>query len=189
MAVDWTTALLEQLTFHWGFQLRPGLEDLTDEELLWEPVQGMWSVRRRGEGAAPVQAGGGEWLADWAFPEPVPPPMTTIAWRLGHVIVGVFGMRNHNHFGGPQMDYETTEWNATARGALAALDEGYERWVAGVSAMGPDELAGAVGPAEGAHAAASYAELVLHIHREVLHHGAEILLLRDLYRNRATLGR
>jgi hypothetical protein len=25
---------------------------------------------------------------------------------------------------------------------------------------------------------------VLHIHREVLHHGAEILLLRDLFRNR-----
>jgi hypothetical protein len=28
------------------------------------------------------------------------------------------------------------------------------------------------------------AELVLHIHREVIHHGAEIALLRDLYRQR-----
>jgi len=28
---------------------------------------------------------------------------------------------------------------------------------------------------------------LLHINREALHHGTEILLLRDLYRNRATL--
>jgi len=28
------------------------------------------------------------------------------------------------------------------------------------------------------------AELVLHINREALHHGAEIALLRDLYRSR-----
>jgi hypothetical protein len=28
------------------------------------------------------------------------------------------------------------------------------------------------------------AALVLHINREVLHHGAEIALLRDLYRSR-----
>ena len=28
------------------------------------------------------------------------------------------------------------------------------------------------------------ATLVLHIHREVIHHAAEVLLLRDLFRNR-----
>jgi hypothetical protein len=32
----------------------------------------------------------------------------------------------------------------------------------------------------------SYAALVLHINREVIHHGAEVLTLRDLYRNRVT---
>jgi hypothetical protein len=31
------------------------------------------------------------------------------------------------------------------------------------------------------------AALVLHINREAIHHGAEILLLRDLYRHRATI--
>lgn len=30
------------------------------------------------------------------------------------------------------------------------------------------------------------AGLILHIHREVIHHGAEILLLRDLYRHQPT---
>jgi hypothetical protein len=29
------------------------------------------------------------------------------------------------------------------------------------------------------------ATLVLHIHREVIHHGAEIALLRDLFRRRS----
>jgi hypothetical protein len=31
--------------------------------------------------------------------------------------------------------------------------------------------------------------LVLHVHREVIHHGAEILLLRDLYRSTHGLDR
>jgi hypothetical protein len=43
-------------------------------------------------------------------------------------------------------------------------------------------LAKPVGPAEGAYAESPMAELVLHISREAIHHGAEILLLRDLYR-------
>ena len=44
-----------------------------------------------------------------------------------------------------------------------------------------DGLAEPVGPAEGPYAEAPCAALVLHIHREVIHHGAEIALLRDLY--------
>jgi hypothetical protein len=36
MAIDWTEQLLAQLTWLWDQQLRPGLEGLTDEELLWE---------------------------------------------------------------------------------------------------------------------------------------------------------
>ncbi len=43
-------------------------------------------------------------------------------------------------------------------------------------------LAREAGPAEGPWATSSMAGLVLHINREMLHHGAEIALLRDLYR-------
>jgi hypothetical protein len=185
--IDLTRTLLDQLTGHWTDILRPRLDGLTDEELLWEPVAGMWSVRHPGESAAPVQAGAGEWLADWAFPEPSPPPVTTIAWRLGHLTIGVLGMRNANHFGGPKLDYESTEWWGSADAALAALDAGYDRWVAGVAGLDPGRLAEPIGPAEGPWAEAPYAALITHIHREVIHHGAEVLLLRDLYRSRATL--
>jgi hypothetical protein len=181
---SWTDRLLDQLTFHWDGQLRPGLEGLTDDEYLWEPVPGCWSIRRRDQAETPMAAGGGAYVADFAYPEPDPAPVTTIAWRIGHLLVGVFGARNAAHFGGPAVDYATYHWSPHADAALAQLDEAYRRWVAGVSALGADGLERPVGEAEGPWAQHSYAELVLHINREVLHHGAEILLLRDLYRHR-----
>ena len=36
-------------------------------------------------------AGSGDFTIDFEWPEPEPVPVTTIAWRLGHIIVGVFG--------------------------------------------------------------------------------------------------
>lgn len=43
---------------------------------------------------------------------------------------------------------------------------------------------GSCGEAEGPFAAAPPATLVLHLHREVIHHGAGTCLLRDLYAHR-----
>ena len=50
-----------------------------------------------------------------------------------------------------------------------------------MSTFGADGLAQPSGPAAGPYAASPMAALVLHINREVIHHGAEIALLRDLY--------
>lgn len=171
--IDWTHHLGEQLAWHWNGHVRPKLDGLADDEYLWEPVPGAWNVHPQPDGTATV---------DFAFPEPDPPPVTTIAWRLGHLIVGVFGMRNASHFGGPPVDYQTAEWSPTAAGALRQLDDAYARWIAGVAGLDAERLAAPVGPAEGSWAEHPYAELVLHIHREAIHHGAEVLLLRDLYR-------
>lgn len=183
MPVDWTAQLLEQLTWHWDGYLRPGLAGLTDDEYCWEPVDGCWSIRPRGEARSAMAAGGGDLVADFEFPEPVPPPVTTIAWRLAHVIVGVFGVRNASHFGGPPMDYQTAIWSPDADSALAALDEVYRVWTAGVGGLDDAALARPVGPAEGPFAELPYVALVLHIHREAIHHLAEVRLLRDLYRS------
>ena len=180
--MDWTARLLEQLTFHWDHQVRPGLEGLTDAEYLWEPAPGAWSIRPRPEARTAIFGGAGDLVAEFEFPEPVPAPVTTIAWRLGHVIVGVFGTRNASHFGGPPMDYFTVEWPPDARSAVAMLDEVYAGWVEGVRGLDEARLAEPVGEAEGSHAAAPYADLVLHIHREAIHHLAEVALLRDLHR-------
>lgn len=181
---DHNALLLEQLTFHWEHQLRPRLDGLTTEEYLWEPVEGAWNVRPRGTGDAPVPDGGGDFTIDFAFPEPEPAPLTTIAWRLAHVIVGVLGARNQHHFGGPEADYLTWDYAGTAEEALAQLDAQYDAWVAGVRALAEDRLWEPCGDAEGPYAAEPKAVLVLHIHRELIHHGAEIALLRDLYAHR-----
>jgi DinB superfamily len=142
----------------------------------------MWSIRHRADARTAMAAGGGDLVADFDFPEPTPPPVTTIAWRLAHVIVGLFGERNASHFGGPAMTYQTTVWPGTAGEALAMLDAVYADWVAGVTSLDEAGLARPVGEAEGEYAELSYAALVLHIHREAIHHLAEVALLRDLYR-------
>ena len=180
----WTDRLLQQLTWHWDHQLRPGLDGLTDEEYLWEPAQPSWSLRRKGEATTPMAMGGGDLVADFAFPEPVPAPVTTIAWRLAHLIVGIFASRNATHFDAPAADYGTWHYAPTATEALQQLDDGYATWIKGVADLDHEALERPIGPGEGEWAEAPYADLVLHINREVLHHGAELLLLRDLYRTR-----
>jgi hypothetical protein len=180
-ALDWTAELADQLAFHWTNQLRPRLDGLTDEEYRWEPVPGCWSLRPRAEATTAMAAGAGDLVLDFEYPEPEPAPVTTIAWRLGHLIVGVLGMRVANHFGGPPMDYRTYPWPATASGALAALDEVYEQWMTGITGVGPERLAAPAGPSEGPYQDHTFAALILHINREMIHHGAEIALLRDLF--------
>ena len=184
MDIDWNAELTEQLDWHWEHQLRPRLDGLTDEEYFWEPVPGCWSIRPRGEGTAPMALGSGDFTADFALPPPDPAPVTTIAWRLAHIIMGCFGVRNAAHFGGPPVDYRTFAYAGTAAQALGQLDDCYATWIKGVRGLGADGLARPSGPAEGPFAEYSMAALVLHIHREVIHHGAEISLLRDLYLHR-----
>jgi hypothetical protein len=180
MELDWNAELLDQLEWHWEHQLRPRLDGLTDDEYFWEPVPGGWSIRHGGSTAS-MSLGGGDYLIEYAHPAPDPAPVTTIAWRLAHVTVGVFAMRNASHFGGPPADWATWVYAGTAAQALGQLDDAHAAWVKGVRGLGADGLAQPCGPAEGPFAEYSMASLVLHIHREVIHHGAEISLLRDLY--------
>ena len=180
MEIDWTNELAEQLDWHWREHLRPRLDGMTDDEYLWEPVRG-WSLRPRGEARTPMAAGRGDVVADFEVPEPSPAPFTTIAWRMAHLSVGVLGMRAASHFGGPQIAYDTVDWSLTADDGLALLDHTYRSWIEGVRALGDAGLARPCGPAEGPFADYPLAGLVLHINREVIHHGAELALLRDLY--------
>lgn len=177
----WNARLREQVDWHWVHQVRGRLEGLSDEEYLWEPVPGCWSLRPRGESTAPVQGGTGAMTIEFEIPEPRPAPFTTIAWRLGHVIVGVLAMRNASHFGREPVDYVTFEYAETAAGALAQLDDELARWLVGIASLGEAGLERPCGEAEGPYADWSMAALVLHINRELIHHLSEICLLRDLF--------
>ncbi len=172
MSIDWSKELSEQLEWYWTQHLRPRLDTLTDDEYFWEPVGDCWTIRPGENGALTI---------DWAYPEPTPPPVTTIAWRLAHIIVGVLGMRSASHFDGPPLDYMTYPYAASAEAALKQLDDAYARWRDGVRGLTPADLERPCGEAEGPYSDRPLAALVLHIHRETIHHGAEILLLRDLY--------
>ncbi|MEU0883531.1 DinB family protein [Lentzea sp. NPDC005914] len=163
--MDWNKQLTDQLEFHWKVQARPRLEGLTDDEYFWEPVPDVWTIHRDNS-------------VDWQYPAPEPTPVTTIAWRMAHIIVGVFNMRTASHFGGPPADHTTWQYAMTADDALKQLDDAYEAWLAGARKA---DLSLPVGPAEGPFAKEPMATLVLHINREVIHHLAEIALLRDLY--------
>lgn len=186
MDIDWNHALLDQLEWHWEHQLRPRLDGLIDEEYFWEPVSGCWSIRNRADATTPLAMGPGELVMDFAWPPPDPAPVTTIAWRLAHITVGCFAARVAAHFGGPPVDWATWPYAATAAQALRQLDDAHDSWVKGVRGLSADGLAKPCGPAEGPYADAALAELILHIHREVIHHGAEISLLRDLYQWKGT---
>jgi hypothetical protein len=182
--LDVPAALADQLRWHWENQARPRLEGLSDEEYFWEPVRGCWSVRPRGTGTASIQAGSGNFTIDFEYPEPVPAPFTTIAWRLGHLLVGVLGVRNAAHFGGPEVSYADFDYPGTAAGALELLDQYYGTWIHCISGLDEAALAAPVGESEGPWAAEPMATLVLHINREMIHHLAETALLRDLYAHR-----
>ena len=100
---------------------------------------------------------------------------------MAHVIVGVFAVRSHSHFGGPPADYSSWQYATDAATALRQWDDEYARWMSGVRGLDDAALAMPCGPAEGPYADEPMTTLVLHINREVIHHGAEISLLRDLY--------
>lgn len=168
MPMTLTTQLADQVDVHWTQQLRPRLDGLSDDEYFWQPVPDCWTVHPDGG-------------IDFAFPPPVPEPFTTIAWRMAHVIVGVLAMRSHSHFGGPQADYTSWPYATDAASALRQLDEEYARWITGVRGLDDDALAAPCGPAEGPYAEYPMSALVLHINREVIHHGAEIACIRDLF--------
>lgn len=181
MDVDWNGEVVDQLESHWQQRLRPRLGGLSDDEYFWQPVPECWTISHRGESSAPIAYGSGEFTWDYATSPDDPEPVTTIAWRLGHLI-GCLAVMNGTHFGGPRTSVATFAYAGSAQEALQQLDGVYDAWVAGVRSLGNAGLAEAQGsrsPAE--FADAPVARLVLYTSLEVIHHGAEICLLRDLY--------
>jgi len=172
MAPDWHALVMEQLRFWWDTWFWPRVDGLTDEEYFWEPAASCWSVRPHPDGGFAI---------DSVYPAPQPPPVTTIAWRLAHIRT-VFGVRTANHFGGPAWDIAGRGYPGSASDALAWVADGYARWVQGLRQVSEQRLAEPVGPTEGPWGRLPMAGLVLHINREAFHHGAEMCLLRDLWR-------
>jgi hypothetical protein len=183
VGIDWGRLLVGQLEFYWAVHLRPRLDGLSDEEYLWEPVEGCWSLRPGPDG---------RWRLDQPEPEPEPPPVTTIAWRLVHIGATCLANRASAFFGDGSVPADADMFDPRhvpadlpggAAEAVAFLERSYRRWHDGIAALDDEGLARPLGPRGGPFAEDPMAELIAHISREVMHHGAEIALLRDLWRS------
>src|SRR4051794_35258978 len=166
----------EQLTWHWDAQLRPRLAGITDPEYLWQPTRDAWTVR---------QTEPGHFAPDWQCPAPQPAPVTTIGWRLCHIWM-VFAQRADFHFGDRTLTIDKLHWPGTAVAALAAIDHALAAWKTGVEGLSEAEAERhSEGPPGTLDGQFPLWAVVLHVNREVIHHGAEVALLRDLYQARS----
>lgn len=165
------TSTLGLLEYVWP-RIRGRLDTVTDDEYLWEPVPGCWSVRRTGPH---------RWEIEQEDPPPEPPPVTTIAWRTWHVASECLGGFAQALFGQHPLRLEENEWYPTAEAALRAMDDAWAGFAAGSRDLDDAAMAAELGPAFGPWAESSKADALLHVADEIIHHGAEIALLRDLY--------
>jgi DinB superfamily len=181
--------LLDQLDSSREFS-QARLEGLSDEEYLWEPVPGSWSIRRRDQALTARAFGRGEWLLDRDSPEPDPAPVTTIAWRLGHLHSGFAG-RWEWTFGQRQEPVETlVDFTPSASSALERFWALMDRWCDNLAAMTSEQLdtPGFGQYPYGLDPQLPFIAIIWWTNREFIHHMAEIALLRDLWdaRGRST---
>jgi hypothetical protein len=167
--------LLAHLDYAWGV-VRPRLDELTDQEYFWEPAPDCWTVRRLDDDT---------FGHDWAWPAPSPPPFTTIAWRAAHIGY-LLHMRNNHYFGDRTLTPHNAPWPGTADNAVHWIDDGfhaYRSWAAGLTDADLEEHPNA--PSEYLlDSQFPVAMAIQHATLELIHHGAEVSLLRDLYRAR-----
>jgi len=113
-----------------------------------------------------------------------------MAWRLCHMTCAGLASWTSALGGGSRDDGFAVTFPPTARGAVDLLDDWYGKWRRSVGALSDADLwrplrgsafdVGAnhlrLGPDD------PFVNYLLHQQRELIHHGAEISLLRDLFR-------
>lgn len=166
---------MDQLRALWhrsGDRLERRLGGLTDAEFFWAPAEGAWTVR-------PDPAAPSGWTYDYEVPDPSPAPVTTIAWRLVHLVADNEIYWEHA-FGPGRRNFPDLPVPGTAGEAVRAWQDSrapVTAWLDRASDADLDEPRpshlGAPKPA---------GEVVGILLDEQTHHGAEITLLRDLYR-------
>jgi uncharacterized damage-inducible protein DinB len=163
--------------------LRRVLTGVTDEAFFWEPVSGCWTVHQRSEDRGVSVDGSGEWVIDYDPAQPQPAPFTTIAWRTVHV-ASVNYLYWDYAFGTASLSFnlempgdvaEATDW-------LFASHQPILDVMAGLSEADLDRLV----PTNWGDRWPIHRILATLVNEQV-HHGAEISMLRDLYRNRSSL--
>lgn len=174
--------ILAQFEFERG-RLLDRLVGLTDDEYLWEPVPGCWNIRPRAQVTANRSYGSGAWQLERAYPDPEPAPFTTLAWRLCHLASGT-SLRADYTIGTKSLTYDAYEIPRTADAAIAALTAALDAWHRALTSATDADL-DRVGHSSfpwGLDPTLPFLDIAWWVNQELLHHGGEIALLRDLYR-------
>jgi hypothetical protein len=146
------------------------VEGVSDHEFWWEPAPDCWRVFRDESG---------RWTHDYAEPDPVPAPFTTIGWRLTHVATCKV-MYHEYAFGPGVLTWDTLETPHDVPGSLAMIERGHDLLREDLASLDDRDLDlprrtnwGEEWPA--------WQIIWTMIHHD-LQHGGEIGSLRDLYR-------
>jgi hypothetical protein len=151
------------------------LRGLTDDEFFWMPAEYCWTMRVGPNGLLTLDGEGG------GGPAPLPTPITTIAWRIGHigtVVLSDFSIRRFNDDSANRM---ARELPADAASVLNYFDVVFQEWMEGLRSLKSTDWEATLGSKWGPYSDSNTYDLSLHILDELIHHGAEIALLRDLW--------
>jgi hypothetical protein len=195
-------ALLEMMLFIEMFTLNRAWHELTDDELVWAPMPGSWTVRPANERRTPTPFVTGDWAADFdgelaaaADEGRAIEPLTSIAWLFWHIGSMPGRTAQLDFFGGPHT--AASGWTSpyldhhpiftTASEAVETMQVGW-RALASALRLATDEALEAPkafwGYEGGDGPMGTGAQIVASTLNEISHHGTQIGVLRDLYRLR-----
>lgn len=154
-----------------GARLEQRCAGITDDEYLWRPTKDSWNLR-------PDPDRPGRWTYDYDYAPPPPAPVTTIAWRLVHLIADNEIYWEYA-FGPGLRTFPDLQVPPTALEALAQWRDSRQPVTDWLEAATDSDLVQPRPSHLGADRTAG--EVVRILLDEQTHHGAEIALLRDLF--------
>jgi len=168
-----------QLGFSW-MVLAGRLASLTDDQYFWRPSEEALTVVKRPSAGSFRVLGSGEWVAQWPD-EPDHRGPRTIAWLIAH-LTETFFERWEWTFGASLQGREEITLHGNARDAVAWLSYWVDAWQESIAGL-DESKAMTVGLSQATEldAVAPFGHVVLHLNRELIHHGSEIMTLQDLH--------
>lgn len=155
---------------------------LTDEEYLWEPGPGAWNLRPREQQRTSRSHGAAAWVWEFEPRDPQPAPLRTIAWLMWHLSEMCFGRADWTN-GQHSIRPDDVTCAPTADEAATQLRNALGRWRSVFDELDPHEyeIVGRSQYPDGLDPDLPLRDILWWQNREIIHHTAEISLLRDLY--------